>query len=96
MPLRFEWDANKAAANVTKHEVTFDEAATVFADPLAVIFDDDEHSENELREIIVGHSALARLLLVSFTERGPDTIRIISARKASKRERQDYEKGTRT
>jgi uncharacterized protein len=96
MPLRFEWDANKATANVTKHEVTFDEAVTVFADPLAVIFDDDQHSQNELREIIVGHSDLARLLLVSFAERGRDAIRIISARKASRRERKDYEKGTRT
>ena len=95
MPLQFEWDGDKAASNVRKHSVTFDEASTVFADPLAVIFDDEEHSLDEIREIIIGHSILARLLLVSFTERGKDIVRIISARKATKRERRDYEQGTR-
>ena len=95
MPLQFEWDGDKAASNVRKHSVTFDEASTVFADPLAVIFDDEEHSLDEIREIIIGHSILARLLLVSFTERGKDIVRIISARKAMKRERRDYEQGTR-
>ena len=95
MPLRFEWDKEKADSNVTKHGVTFDEAGTVFGDPLAVIFDDDEHSQDELREIIIGHSVLERLLLVSFTERGDDVVRIVSARRATKRERKDYEEGTR-
>lgn len=95
MPVEFEWDGDKAASNVTKHAVTFDEASTVFGDPLAVIFDDQEHSLDEIREIIIGHSILERLLLVSFTERGEDTVRIISARKATKRERKDYEQGTR-
>jgi len=94
MPVKLEWDGDKAASNVTKHGVTFDEASTVFGDPLAVIFDDEEHSLDEIREIIIGHSILERLLLVSFTERGEDTVRIISARKATKRERRDYEQGT--
>jgi uncharacterized DUF497 family protein len=70
--------------------VSFEEAATVFANPLAAIFPDPDHSEQEHREIIVGHSDRHRLLVVSFTERG-ETIRIISARKATKRERKDYE-----
>lgn len=95
MPLTFEWDADKAASNIAKHGVTFDEARTVFGDPLAVIFDDEEHSLDELREIIIGHSVLRRLLLVSFTERGDEVVRILSARKANKRERKDYEEGTR-
>jgi uncharacterized DUF497 family protein len=95
MPVKFEWDGEKAASNVTKHGVTFEEASTVFGDPLAVIFDDEEHSGDEIREIIIGHSILERLLLVSFTERGEDTLRIISARKATKRERKDYVQGTR-
>src|ERR1043166_6901793 len=66
--MEFEWDKAKAAANFKKHEVTFDEASTVFSDPLARIFDDTEHSAEERREIIVGHSILGRLLLVYFTE----------------------------
>jgi uncharacterized DUF497 family protein len=94
MPVTFEWDSNKAASNQRKHGVTFEEASTVFGDPLAVIFDDEEHSADEPREIIIGHSSRQRLLLVSFTERGADLIRIISARKANKRERRDYEEGT--
>lgn len=94
MALSFEWDKDKAASNESKHGVTFDEASTVFADPLAVIFDDEEHSEDEIREIIIGHSILERLLLVSFTERGEDVVRIISARRATKRERKDYEEGS--
>jgi uncharacterized DUF497 family protein len=90
MSLQFEWDEDKAASNQKKHGVTFEEAATVFADPLGAIFDDEAHSEEEQREIIVGHSANNQLLLVSFTERAGG-IRIISARRATKRERRDYE-----
>ena len=90
MNLEFEWHADKAASNEKKHGVTFEEAMTVFADPMAAIFDDEEHSEDEPREIIVGHSAKGRILLVSFTERR-DAVRIISARRATKRERKDYE-----
>lgn len=88
--MEFEWDAKKAKANEVKHEITFEEAKTVFVNPLAVIFDDDEHSDDEDREIIIGHSANNRLLLVSFTERD-QLIRIISARKATSHERKDYE-----
>ena len=91
MPLRFEWDEEKAASNVAKHGVTFAEASTVFGDPLAAIFNDEEHSLDESREIIIGHSVLHRLLLVSFTERGDEIVRIISARKTTKNERKDYE-----
>jgi len=96
MALRFEWDENKAALNSRKHGVRFDEATSVFADPLAVIFDDEEHSREETREILIGHSVLERLLLVSFTQRGGDVVRIISARKATRKERRDYEEGTRS
>ncbi len=95
MALRFEWDEDKAASNFLKHGVTFEEACTVFADPLAVIFEDEEHSVEETREILIGHSGMNHLVLVSFTERGEDLVRIISARKASKREKKDYEEGTR-
>jgi len=66
---RFEWDANKAAANFRKHKISFDEASTVFDDPLACIFDDEDHSAEEAREIIIGHSVLDRLLVVCSTER---------------------------
>jgi uncharacterized DUF497 family protein len=90
MSIEFEWDDDKAAANHKKHRVTFEEAASVFADPLASIFDDEVHSEEERREIIIGHSTENRILLVCFTER-PGAVRIISARRATKRERQDYE-----
>jgi len=88
--MEFEWDLDKAALNRTKHSVTFEEAATVFGDPLAAIFDDQVHSEMEQREIIIGHSAKKRLLLVCFTERA-EAVRIISARRVTKRERKDYE-----
>jgi len=69
----FEWDATKARENLKKDGVALEEALTVFADPLARIFDDPDHSENEQRELIVGHSAQQRLLVVSFTERQPRT-----------------------
>jgi hypothetical protein len=91
MSVEFEWDPDKAASNLKKHGIGFDEASTVFGDPLALIFDDERHSVEESREIIIGHSMLQRLLLVSFTERAEDLIRIISARIATKRERKDYE-----
>jgi uncharacterized protein len=91
MAYRFEWDSRKATANVRKHGVSFDEASTVFDDPLAVIFDDEAHSTAEMRELIVGHSIADRLLLVAFTERPAALIRLISARAITKNERQDYE-----
>ena len=86
----FEWDARKAAENLKNHRVSFDEAVTVFADPLANIFDDPDHSDDERRELIIGYSAEQQLLVVSFTERERRT-RIISARLATARERKDYE-----
>lgn len=91
MHLRLEWDAAKADSNLKKHGVSFSEALTVFYDPLAYIFDDEEHSEAELREIIIGHSSNRRLLLVCFMKRAPALICIISARCATKREQKDYE-----
>jgi len=90
MGLRFEWDPKKAAANLAKHGVSFEEGLTVFSDPLARIFDDEDHSIEEEREIIIGHSTKHRLLLVCFTARA-GSIRIFSARKATRREHQDYE-----
>jgi uncharacterized DUF497 family protein len=86
----FEWHEDKAALNERKHGVSFAEAATVFGNPLAAIFDDPDHSSEELREIIVGHSDHDRLLVVSFTAR-ESVVRIISARKATPGERQDYQ-----
>ncbi len=91
MAVQFEWDVAKAAANLRKHRISFDEARTVFADHAAMIHFDDQHSIDEQREIIIGHSRLNRVLLVSFTERAEGVIRIISALRATKRERQDYE-----
>jgi uncharacterized protein len=91
MSVKFEWDDDKAKTNLKKHRIGFDEASTVFADPFAKIFYDEDHSDEENREILVGHSTANRLLLVSFTERGRDLVRIISARIATKNERKAYE-----
>jgi uncharacterized protein len=86
----FEWDPRKAAANLLQHGVSFEEAATVFQDPLAKIHDDPDHSTTERRDIIVGHSLQHHLLLVSFTDQG-SKIRLISARPVTRQERRDYE-----
>lgn len=94
MSIQFEWDPNKAEANIRKHGVSFDEASTVFADPLARIFDDDAHSISELRELIIGHSVKNRLLFVAFTERRGNVIRIITARETDRTERRRYEEET--
>jgi len=91
MALRFVWDDRKDTLNRRKHQVGFPEAISVFSDPLALVFDDPQHSAGERREIIIGHSSKPRLLLVVFTERQGDTLRIISARPATSRERHDYE-----
>lgn len=88
--MKFEWDARKASANLRKQSVSFAEAATVFADPLARIHDDPQHSVGEVREIIIGLAAHGSVLLVSFLERG-DTVRLISARRATAREKHEYE-----
>ena len=90
MSLEFEWDAKKAQANRATHGVDFAEALTVFRDPLARIFEDEEHSQTEPREIIIGHSVKQRFILVCFTVRR-SKIRIISARRATPLERKDYE-----
>ena len=90
MTLVFEWDPRKARSNLRKHHVSFAEAVSVFADPLARIFPDEERSDEEVREIIIGHSPRQRLLLVCFTELG-DRVRIISARRATREEQNDYE-----
>lgn len=89
--MKFEWDPSKAANNIRKHGVSFEEAITVFKDPLAFIFDDTAHSEHEHREIIIGVSALRRMILVCFVERYEDIIRIVSARPATRQEIKDYE-----
>ena len=89
--MKFEWDPTKATSNIRKHGVSFDEAVTVFKDPLAFIFDDITHLEQEHREIIIGTSALRRMILVCFVERLDDVIRIISARPATRQEIKDYE-----
>jgi uncharacterized DUF497 family protein len=86
----FEWNPGKAAANLLEHGVSFEEAATVFQDPLAKIHDDPDHSTTERRDIIVGQSLQGRLLLVCFTDRG-SKIRLVSARPLTRRERRDYE-----
>ena len=86
----FEWDPAKAAANVEAHGVSFEEAVTVFQNPLAKVHPDPDHSETERREILIGHSTQARLLLVAFTDR-QGKIRLISARKVTRRERREYE-----
>jgi len=90
MPLSFQWDEDKARTNLVKHGISFTEATTVFGDPLSVTIPDPEHSQAEDRFIILGHSHQQRFLVVVFTERG-DSIRVISARRASRRERRDYE-----
>jgi uncharacterized DUF497 family protein len=91
MNLTFEWNKHKALVNVKKHGVTFDEAKTVFDDPLAQIFDDEWHSLGERREIIIGHSEKNRLLIVCFTEQAKGIIRIFSSRPTTKKEQKDYE-----
>jgi uncharacterized DUF497 family protein len=88
--MQFEWDSAKAAANLSKHGISFGEAKTVFNDPLYVDFYDPDHSDKEHRYIIVGESNQGRLLMVSFTERD-DTIRIISSREVTPSEREAYE-----
>jgi len=86
----YEWDAKKAKANQRKHRVSFEEAAIVFLDPLAVTYPDPDHSSEEAREITVGHSARQRVIFLSHIQRR-DRIRIIGARKARPSERKQYE-----
>ena len=88
--MHFEWDRPKAERNRRKHGVTFDEAVTVFHDPLSATFDDPDHSAGERRLITVGYSSSERLLVVSHAESG-ETIRVISARPATAAERKRHE-----
>ncbi|MBV8454132.1 MAG: BrnT family toxin [Deltaproteobacteria bacterium] len=90
MSLQFTWDRRKAIANLSKHGVSFEEALTVFADPLARVFADEEHSWDEPREIIIGHTARQRMVMVCFTEQG-ETLRLFSARRVTRKEQRDYE-----
>ena len=90
--MEFEWDEEKAAANLAKHEVSFGEAQTVFDDPLYVDFYDPDHSFDEHRYIIIGESQQRRLLIVSYTERD-EIVRLISAREVTGSERETYEEG---
>ncbi len=89
----FEWDPGKAADNLRKHGVSFEEAVTVFLDPLARTYADPDHSTMESREITIGHSWSGRVLFVAHAERR-DHLRIISARRATPRERKQHEQST--
>ena len=93
MPLGFEWDESKAKSNLAKHGVSFEEASTVFGDLLSLTIPDPAHSQVEDRSIMLGQSHRRKLLVVVHTERG-DNIRIISARRASRKERKTYEEST--
>ena len=88
--MEFEWDPIKAKVNLKKHGVSFLEASTIFGNPFEVMIPDPGHSMHEARFLSLGNSASARLLVVSYTERG-SAIRIISAREATARERRQYE-----
>jgi uncharacterized DUF497 family protein len=90
--MKFEWDENKAAINLLKHQVSLEEAKTVFDDPLYVNFYDPDHSDDEERYLIIGESSRGRLLIMSYTERG-NSIRLISAREVTRSEREAYEEG---
>jgi uncharacterized protein len=93
MPLSFEWDETKAESNMVKHGISFEEASTVFADPLSLTIPDPAHSQSEERFIILGNRTAESCWLWFHTERG-DNIGIISARRASRRERKTYEEST--
>jgi len=91
--VEFEWDPAKATRNLAKHGVSFDEASTVFGDPLAGTIVDPRHSIDEIRLVTMGYSASRRLLVVAHVDRG-EAMRIISARRATRRERIRYESTT--
>lgn len=88
--MRFTWDPPKARANVRKHGVTFEEASTVFADPLALLVNDTVSSD---RSLIIGESIVRRILVAVFVEIADDEIRLVSARRATRHERRSYEQG---
>ena len=88
--MKFEWDPHKAQENFLSHGLSFEEATTIFGDPLAGTIPDPDHSEGEARFLTIGWTANGRLIVVSHSEEG-DTIRIISAREATSHERKQYE-----
>jgi len=90
--MKFEWDPRKADSNLNKHGVSFQEAASVFGDALSITYHDPDHSAREQRFITVGMSRSGRVLMVAHTDRG-DNVRIISARKTTRKERRYYEEG---
>jgi len=90
--MQFEWNPDKANLNLKKHGVSFNEASTVFKDPLSVTFPDPDHSFGEERYVIIGLSSANRILIVPHTDRA-DRVRIISAREATRNERRFYEDG---
>jgi uncharacterized DUF497 family protein len=90
--MRFEWDRGKSKSNLSKHDVPFEEAATVFGDPLSLTISDPGHSEEEDRFVTIGVSSKLRTIVLVHTDRG-DHVRIVSARQATTRERKDYEEG---
>jgi len=91
----YEWDPEKAAENEGKHGLSFEEAAEVFIDPLALTFDDPDHSNDERRFITIGVTTKLRVVFVSHADGADDRIRIISARETTRRERNDYEERNR-
>jgi len=90
IPVRFDWDPRKATSNARKHGITVEEALTAFADPLALAIQDEFHGE---RTLLLGLSGRSRVLLVVHVEQDDDTIRLISARRATSHERRRYEEG---
>lgn len=90
MGLRFAWDLKKAATNLSKHQVSFEEAATAFGDPVSLTVPDPGHSIGEERFLLIGRSEAGRMLVVAHIDR-PDQIRVVSARLATRRERRTYE-----
>jgi uncharacterized DUF497 family protein len=90
--MRFEWDRGKSKSNLSKHDVPFEEAATVFGDPLSLTISDPGHSDEEDRFVTIGVSSKLRTIVLVHTDRG-DHVRIVSARQATTRERKDYEEG---
>ncbi len=90
--MTYEWDAEKARVNRRKHRISFEDAATVFLDPLALTFSDPDHSSDEVREITIGRTTQQQIVFISHCPRG-DRVRIISARKATRGERKQYEEG---
>ncbi|MEH2050382.1 BrnT family toxin [Nostoc sp.] len=90
--MKFEWDENKATINLLKHQVSFEQAKTVFDDPLYVDFYDPDHSDAEERYLIIGESSRERLLIILYTERG-NSISLINAREVTRSEREAYKEG---